>query len=183
MKPRCLIVCFVIVIASICQGADFVVEMEAIAKLEKEGRWDEALNRYNKLSEDLKRYMDGYSVPFLYKKAICERQCRKYDVSEQTLWEIVKHAIPNKNYGMHRDTMIMAMFEIADVQARSGKIDPARKSLENAINFYEVNCSIDNYKGLLEWKDAKTMLIIRLINEVKDRDAHIKAGGLTDPKK
>lgn len=184
MKTKCLIIFSIFLISSFCQGADFVEEMEAITKLEQDGKWDEALNRYNNLSEELKLYLDGHSVFILHRKAICERQCRKYDASEKTLEMIVDDVDPNRDYGMQRDIIIMAMFDIAEVRARSGKLDLAHKSLESAIRFYEVNSKIGDCKGLLEWKDAKIILITKLINSAKERDRQFKLDDqLSAPKK
>ncbi|MDE0835404.1 MAG: hypothetical protein OSA84_03525 [Akkermansiaceae bacterium] len=127
--------------------------MEVITKLEKSGEWNKELPLYRELHSRLRLSFDGLTIPFLFRKGVCELQCSKFDDAEQSFDLITQNGEPEKVAEINRVTITRSMFYLADAQARNGKFEAAEKSLIAANRFFENMVQLRNDPQLVKWRN------------------------------
>jgi hypothetical protein len=142
-------------ISIVCGGGDlrFGETMEVITKLEKSGEWNKLLPIYRELHGRLRLSFDGLTIPFLFRKGVCELQCSKFDDAEQSFDLITQNGESEKVAEINRVTITRSMFYLADAQARNGKFEVAEKSLIGANRFFGKMVQLRSDPQLVKWRN------------------------------
>ena len=142
-------------ISKVCAGGDlrFGETMEVITKLEKSGEWNKALPLYRELHSRLRLSFDGLTIPFLFRKGVCELHCSKFDDAEQSFGLITQNGELEKVSEINRVTITRSMFYLSDAQARNGKFEAAEKSLISANRFFGKMVQLRRDPQLVKWRN------------------------------
>ena len=148
-----------------CRGEDlnFKQKMDIITGFEKSGDWRNALPIYRELHSKLSRSMDGLTMPFVFRKGICELQCSQFSDAEKSFRFVAQAEDTEDLAEIHKPIVARSMFYIAEAQALNGKFDDAQKSLIEANRVFNIIYGIDNDSGLADWRKSIVQKISRSI--------------------
>ena len=160
--------CVCIPNASAKEDLAFGETMKVITKLEEAGEWNKALPLYRDLYSQLRLKLDGLTIPFLFRKGICEMQCSIFDDAEKSFDHITRNTKVFKVPDIYLVTVVRANFYLAEVQARSGKFEAAEKSLATAKLFFEQAVQVNDDAQMRKWRNV---IVAKILGIIESGDA------------
>jgi hypothetical protein len=134
--------------------------IEKINNLEKEKRWNEALEVYREID---KLFLSSMTKKLMYRKGLCEIQCSEFRAAEESFAWVLDGVEIESVDAAQKDFIISSMFNLAFAQARLGKLDESKESLIFANKNFERLGNFTNNQSWISWRsrnDARVRAVI-----------------------